>query len=204
MWCQRRLDVGATPTISTSLNCTPIRRRRIHRSKPKIKEKAYRVNERIFADPVRLVDEAAGSADVMPLRDAFTRAREKGLDLVEVSPLANPPVVKIVDFGQFRYQQDKLERKQRARQKTVETKGIRLTLKMSKHDIEVRTAQATKFLENGDKVKIDMLLRGREQAHIDLAKKIIHDFVKSVPFPVKLEDDIQREGGRLGAIMLRQ
>lgn len=157
----------------------------------------------ILAPEVRLIDEDSGSSNVVSRDEALRIAREREIDLVEVSPLATPPVVKLVDFGKFRYQQEKLDRKQKAKQKRVDVKGIRLSFKMSPHDREVRVAQTMKFLKDGDKVKIEMLLRGREQAHIDIAKKMFSEFIAAIDLPIKLDQELKRLGGMLSAIIMR-
>lgn len=133
-------------------------------------------------------------------------AQEKGLDLVEVSPLAQPPVAKIVDYSKLKYQEEKERRKEKAKQKKVETKGIRLSLRISEHDIEVRINRAEKFLNDGDKVKLDMLLRGREFQHKPLAKEIINKFIAAVDqiVPVITEQPLTIQGGRLSAVIAKK
>lgn len=161
------------------------------------------MNLQILAPEVRLIDEETGTSNVLSRDEALRIARERQIDLVEVSPLAAPPVVKLVDFGKFRYQQEKLDRKQKAKQKRVDVKGIRLSFKMSPHDREVRVAQAMKFLKDGDKVKVEMLLRGREQAHIDIAKTMFNEFTTAIDLPVKFDQELKRLGGMLSAIIMR-
>lgn len=132
--------------------------------------------------------------------NALDQARQNGLDLVEVSPLANPPVCKLIDFGKFKYQQEKAEQKSKHKQKKVELKGLRLTLKMGEHDLEVRIKQASKFLAKGDKVRIEMRLRGREMAHQDLAREKIKKFIESLG-EVALEQPLQKQG-RLFSVII--
>lgn len=108
---------------------------------------------------------------------ALALAREKGLDLVEVSPKTVPPICKIMDFGKYQYKIAKQERIHKAKQKTTETKGIRLSPRISLHDMETKAKQAEKFMIGGSKVKIDLLMRGREKAHADLAEKKINEFL---------------------------
>ncbi len=119
---------------------------------------------------------------------------------MEVSPLANPPVCKLIDFGKFKYQQEKAEQKSKHKQKKVELKGLRLTLKMGEHDLEVRIKQASKFLAKGDKVRIEMRLRGREMAHQDLAREKIKKFIESLG-EVALEQPLQKQG-RLFSVII--
>lgn len=126
------------------------------------------------------------------------------MDLVEVSPVSNPPVCKIIDYGKFLYQKDKSDRKNKAKAKRTEIKGIRLTLKMSEHDQDVRRNQAQKFLNNGDKVKIEMNLRGREQAYAQNARERIEGFIHSLEGNISKEQGISRQGGRLSIIVFKK
>lgn len=127
-------------------------------------------------------------------------AKEKGLDLVEISPKANPPVAKILDFGQFKYELKKREQKDRIKRKKSEIKGIRLSLRIGQHDKELRIRQAKKFLDQGHKVKIEMILKGRERAYFDRAKEIINQFIESLG-NIKTEQPITRQGGNLITII---
>jgi len=123
-------------------------------------------------------------------------AREKGYDLVEISPKATPPVAKFLKFGQFKYDLKKKEQQQKAKQKKTEVKGVRLSLRIGKGDLELKSNQTKKFLEEGHKVKIEMLLRGRERAHTDLAREIIENFVKNLA-EAKIEQPLTKFGGKL-------
>lgn len=118
-------------------------------------------------------------------------AKEKELDLVEVSPKAFPPVCKIMDYGKHQYQQSKQSRLAQAKQKKVDTKGIRIGLKTDDHDVNFKTNQAEKFLSKGHKVKIELILRGREKAHRDLARKNIESFISRISTPHKFEEPIK-------------
>lgn len=131
-------------------------------------------------------------------------AIEKGLDLVEVSPMSSPPICKIMDYGAYLFQQEKKERKQKAKQKKVEVKGIRLSLKIGQHDLEIRKNQALNFFEKGDKVKVEMMLRGRERAFFDRARMIIDEFVKSLGENAQIEQPLARQGGRLSILISKK
>lgn len=131
-------------------------------------------------------------------------AIEKGLDLVEVSPMSSPPICKIMDYGAYLFQQEKKERKQKAKQKKVEMKGIRLSLKIGQHDLEIRKNQALNFFEKGDKVKVEMMLRGRERAFFDRARMIIDEFVKSLGENAQIEQPLARQGGRLSILISKK
>lgn len=123
------------------------------------------------------------------------------LDLVEVSPKAQPPVCRIMDYGKHLYQQSKQLRLAKAKQKKVELKGIRLGLRTDTHDLEFKKNQAEKFLRQGDKVKIDIVLRGREKAHQDLAKENLGKFILLITVPYKIEDPIKRFPGGFNVII---
>ncbi len=123
----------------------------------------------------------------MDTAKALSLAREQGLDLVEVSPKANPPVAKLINFDKFRYQQMKLAQSQRKNQKKVEVKGIRLSVRTGIHDLEFKAHSAEKFLKEGNKVKIDLMLRGRELANVGYAFEQVQKFLKMVTVPHNVE-----------------
>jgi translation initiation factor IF-3 len=135
---------------------------------------------------------------------AMQLARERDLDLVEVSPVAQPPVCKIMDYGAYQYQQEKKERKQKSKQKRVDIKGIRLGLNIGTHDLEIRKNQALKFFEKGDKVKIELILRGRERAFVGRAKTIVETFYQSLGDNAVIEQPFTRQGGRLSMLVAKR
>lgn len=169
-------------------------------------EKRHRTNQFIKAPQVRVVDEHGENLGVMDTNKALAIAQDRGLDLIEVSPLAEPPVAKIVDYSKLKYQEEKERRKERAKQKRIEIKGIRLSLRISEHDLQVRVGQAIKFLGQDDKVRLEMLLRGRERQHSDLAKNIIHKFIESVSasVPAGIEQPLSFQGGKLSVIIAKK
>lgn len=150
---------------------------------------------------MRLIDENGQPLDVVNTEEALRRAQEADLDLVEVSPLAQPPVCRIMNYGSYQYQQEKKERKQKAKQKKVDIKGIRISLKIGPHDLEMRKNQALKFLEKGDKVKVEMILRGRERAHRNRAREIIEQFGASLSENIIVEQPLKQQGGRLSMLL---
>lgn len=133
--------------------------------------------------------------------EALNLAKERMLDLVEVSPKAQPPVCRIMDYGKHLYQQSKQLRLAKAKQKKVEIKGVRLGLRTDTHDSEFKRAQAEKFLRQGDKVKIDIVLRGREKAHQELARTNLQQFISAITVPYKIEDHIKRFPGGFNVII---
>lgn len=162
--------------------------------------KYYRINNRITAPQIRLIDDQGKYLGVFKIEEALKMAQEKGLDLIEISPKENPPVAKIMDFGKFLYEQKKKEKDTKKKKKT-EMKVLRLSLRVGKHDLEVRKNQSLKFLKEGHKVKIEMMLKGREMVHLDLAKKLIDDFIKSLGDNIKIEQPLVREGNKFNLII---
>ncbi len=172
---------------------------RRYRKKQPVKSpvKQFKMNLQIKAPEVRFVDEEEGVSEIMPLKDALKKAQEMDLDLVEVSPKANPPVVKIIDYGSYKYEQEKKIKKQRALQKKTEVKGVRLTFRIKGADLDNRRAQALKFLEAGNNVKIELFLRGRERAHRDKAIEMLKKFSEDLGEDVTMVRPMDRQGARL-------
>lgn len=166
----------------------------------------YRFNEQILSPEVRVVDEEGKPLGVLPTGQALQTARERGYDLVEVSPKAVPPVCRFLDFGQFKYQKEKEIRIQKARAKKVDVKGIRLSVKMGSHDLDIRKDQALEFLKEGHKLKIEIMLRGREKEHGNLATSRIQDFLKQLEtkYGLSIEQPIARSGGNVSTIVGRK
>ena len=171
--------------------------------KPKTPQAVYYVNEQIRVPQVRVIDEDEGHIGILPTDQAIQMARGKDLDLVVIQPKAEPPIAKITEFGKYKYEEEKKQRQQKANQKTVEVKGIRLSLRIGDHDKDVRKEQAKRFMENGDKVKVEIILRGREKSHGDLARTVIENFIKDLnqEMPVKVEQPIVRQGGQLTSVV---
>jgi len=160
-----------------------------------------RINEYIRAYQVRVIDDNGNQLGVMPPFEALQKAREMELDLVEIAPKAQPPVCKIMDFGKYQYQQSRNERVNRANQKKVDTKGIRIGVRTDEHDLNFKKNQAEKFLKKGDKVKIEIQLRGREKAHQDLARQNLIDFMKLISIPYKTEQEIKKYPGGFNTVI---
>jgi len=137
----------------------------------------------------------------MPPSEALQMAKEQEFDLVEIAPLAKPPVCKIMDFGKYQYQQSKVEKNNKSKQKRIEMKSIRIGVRTDDHDLEFKKNQAEKFLQKEFKVKVEIILRGREKAYQDLARKNLLDFLKSITSPYKIEQEIKRFPGGFNAIV---
>ncbi len=123
------------------------------------------------------------------------------LDLVEIAPKAVPPVCRIMDHGKYQYQKSREERQNKAKQKKVDIKGIRIGVRTDEHDLDFKKNQADKFLKKGHKVKLEIVMRGREKAHQDLARKNLIDFIKTISVPYKLEQEIKRYPGGFNVII---
>ncbi len=182
---------------------------RIHRhryQKPKLNVPVFRANERIASPEVRVIDEKGEMLGVMPTEKAVALAQERAMDLIEVNPKAEPPVCKLADFGQFKYQKEKEARKQKAQSAEVEIKGIRLSLRIGVGDMETRHQQAKKFFERGDKVKVELPLRGREKAFRDGAREVIEKFIAllKADYPLRIEQPVAYQNGRMTAILARE
>jgi len=151
------------------------------------------INNQIRANEVRVVDEAGKQLGIMPLEEALRLSKEKNLDLIQVTEKLVPPVCKIGDFGKYLYQLQKKERK--IKPTGGELKEIRRGFNISPHDLEIKAKTAEKFLKNGDKVKVSMVLRGREKALGNFAKEKINQFFNFLDnlIPIKIERDLKRE-----------
>ena len=132
-----------------------------------------RVNEDIRSPQVRLIDHEGEMQGVMTAREAMHRAFAVGLDLVEISPNAEPPVVKILDFGKFKYEQQKKAAEARKKQKVIEIKEIKMRPTIDDHDYDVKMRAMKRFFDDGDKVKVTLRFRGREMAHQDLGFRVL-------------------------------
>ncbi len=177
-----------------------------HKPQKIIETKEFPVNQQIREPEVRLIDEEGKSMGVLPTAQALELARERGYDLILVSPKALPPVARIMDYGKFQYDQEKQLRKQKTKQKKIETKVIRLSARIGSHDAEIRLNQAQKFLSEGNKVKIEIILKGRERQHANLAYDLINNFVKSLSqqMTIVTEEPLTSLGGRLTTVIAKK
>ena len=132
-----------------------------------------------------MLGEDGKNLGTFPIEEALKMAMEKGIDLIEVSPKAKPPVTKIISFDKFRYQKTKELKKEQNEQKTKELKHVRITPRMGEHDLEVKLKQAHSFLEKGHRVEINLFLKGREKAHQAWGLKKLDEFIKKVETPIQ-------------------
>jgi len=183
-------------------------RRTYRRKKYKPDKTQFRANARIKVPEVRLIDQDGNMRGVMPTKEALEIAQTAKLDLVEVNPTAVPPIARIQDFGKMAYEREKIKQKQKAAQKTLETKGVRLTFRISEHDRMVRVKQSVKFLNKGHKVKIELIVRGRENAHMNVAFEKAKSFIEDVKELVSEEGEVvvesppKKEGHRITSIII--
>ncbi len=169
-----------------------MRRRRHNRPKPKPQVlQRFRANEKILSPAVYLIGSDGKPLGEMPTEQALEIARSEDLDLIEVSPQANPPVCKILEYGKFQYQQTKKEQQAKSNQKKVDIKGIRIGLRVDTHDLLFKKDQAEKFLKKGQKVRIELLLRGREKAMRDRAREAMKEFLTLLTIPYKVEEEMK-------------
>ncbi len=161
----------------------------------------YRVNERIQSLQLRVLDSENRQIGVLSKFEALTKAREEGLDLVEIAPAAKPPVAKIVDYKKFVYQQEKKKREEKRKAKVTETKEVRLGPFMDDHDLKTMSNRAQGFLEDGDKVRVVVRFKGRQVTHPQFGFDIIHKFAKNLDSISKVEKEPRLEGKQMIAIL---
>jgi len=162
-----------------------------------------RVNERIRAREVRVIDEEGQMLGVMTSLAALNLARERNLDLVEVQPMANPPVCKILDWGRFKYEQSKKENEARKHQKVMQLREIRMKPRTGDHDVDVKVRKILEFLGEGDKVKVSVSFRGRELAHPELGRVLLEQVTQSLKGAAQIERTPLMEGKMLSMIVSR-
>ena len=156
-------------------------------------EKKFLINNQIKASKVRVIDEDGKNLGVFPLEEALKIAKERNLDLIQITDRVDPPVCKISNYGKFLYQMKKKERGKR-KEKGGEVKGIRLGFNISEHDMETKANQAKEFLEEGNRIQVEMVLRGREKNLTEFAKEKIKKFLEILEskIPIKVEQELKR------------
>ena len=152
------------------------------------------MNEEIDVDNVRLIDADGEQVGVVSIAEGMDMADEAGLDLVEISPHADPPVCKILDYGKYKYEAQKKANEARKKQKIIEVKEIKMRPGIEEHDYQVKMRSVRKFLDNGDKVKMTIRFRGREMAHQELGLKVLNRVREELEEAVKIEQFPRTEG----------
>ena len=160
-----------------------------------------RVNEQIRVREVRLIDQHGANVGVVPTYEARIRADDAGLDLVEISPDASPPVCKILDYGKFKYQEQKKAAEARRNQKVVEIKEIKMRPGIDDHDYDVKMRSIKRFFEEGDKVKVTLRFRGREMAHTELGMDVLKRVKEDTSTIAKVESEPRFEGRQMVMVL---
>ena len=160
-----------------------------------------RINEMITAVELLVIDDDGGKRGVMSKFDALKMAEAEGLDLVEVAPLAKPPVVKLMDFGKYKYQEQKKAAEARKNQKIIEIKEIKMRPMIDDHDYDVKMRSIKRFFEEGDKVKVTLRFRGREMAHMEIGMELLQKVKRDVDTIGKIEQEPKLEGRQMIMVM---
>lgn len=170
-------------------------------NKFKQQEKRYRINERIFASQLRVLDAEGKQVGVLSKQEALQLARDQELDLVEIAPQAQPPVAKIIDYNKFLYQQSKKKQEEKKKAKTSETKEIRLGPFMSDNDLQVMIRRGREFLEDGDKVRLVVRFRGRQITRSDFGRQVILKVVTALDDISKVDKEPKFEGRQMVSLL---
>jgi translation initiation factor IF-3 len=167
-----------------------------------IKQPEVRVNERIRVPQVRVIADDGSQVGVLAVREALALAQSKGLDLVEVSPTARPPVCRIMDYGKFKYEQNRRARKAKKKQHQMQLKEIKMRPKIEEHDYGFKIEHARQFLQSRDKVKVTITFRGREMAHQEIGYKLIQKVIEALAEVSTVESSPRSEGRTLSAVLM--
>lgn len=159
------------------------------------------INEEIRDREVRLIDEKGNQMGIVSIAVAMSIADERGLDLVKIAPQVTPPVCKIMDYGKYRFEQGKREKEQRKNQKIIEIKEVRLSATIDTHDMEVKAKACTRFLQNGDKVKVSIRFRGRQITHGDIGLEVMNTFYEMVKDNAAIDRPAKQEGRNMFMIL---
>ena len=162
--------------------------------------KELRINEEIRASEVRLVGGEGEETVIIPLKDALQHAIDKGLDLVEVSPNAKPPVCRVMDYGKYRFDQIKREKEAKKNQRITQVKEVKFRPNIEEHDFETKIKNAERFLKDGDKVKVTVMFRGREITHQDLGKVLCDRAIERLTDIAVVERNPKVEGKNMTLI----
>jgi translation initiation factor IF-3 len=166
-----------------------------------IDKRFIRMNERIRAREVRVIGDEGEQIGIMPPFEALKMARERNLDLVEISPTAQPPVCRIMDYGKFLYQNEKREREAKKKQKTITVKEVKFRINVDDHDYDTKKNHVLRFLDEGDKVKATIFFRGREMTRQSLGRQILERLIKDVEHKGLVEFRPRQEGNTLHLIL---
>jgi translation initiation factor IF-3 len=171
------------------------------RSPAPVQKDGPRINEEIRVREVHLIDKDGHNLGNVPIAEALARAQEAGLDLVEIAPNASPPVCKLLDYGKYKYQEQKKQAEARKKQKVVEVKEIKFRPMIDDHDYQVKMRSMRRFFEEGDKVKVTLRFRGREMAHQDLGVKLLERVKEDTTKIAKVEMEPRVEGRQMVMVL---
>lgn len=163
----------------------------------KSRENEPRQNEEIKVPTIRLIDPQGQMIGIVPVKQGLAMAEQHGLDLVEISPTAEPPVCKVMDYGKFKYETQKKASEARKKQKTVSLKEIKMRPNIDPHDYEIKMRNVHKFIESGDKVKFSIRFRGREMSHQELGMRLLHRVKDEMGEVIKVEHEPKLEGRQM-------
>jgi translation initiation factor IF-3 len=178
-----------------------VRRRRSNRPQ-RIERIENRINHQIRVPKVRVVGPEGEQLGILPTEEALGKARETELDLVEVAPKADPPVCKIMDYGKFRYQQQKRAHEAKKKQTVIQVKEVKIRPKIDEHDYQFKLKHVLRFLEGGDKAKISVVFRGREIVHRDIGRKLLERFIEDAKEVGDIESMPKMEGRNMTVILM--
>lgn len=166
-----------------------------------ISKESLKINEEIRAREVRVTSSTGEQLGVMPTKEALRLAGEQQLDLVEVAPMGKPPVCRIMDFGKYRYEQQKRDKEAKKKQKVVTVKEVKLRPNIEQHDFNVKFKNALRFIEDGDKVKVTIMFRGRELSHPELGREVLKKMAAELKELVTVEREPKLEGKNMIMIL---
>jgi translation initiation factor IF-3 len=165
------------------------------------RERRTRINRQIRISPVRVIDVDGGQLGVLPVEEALALAQERGLDLVEVAATARPPVVKIMDYGKYKFEEAKAARAAKKKQHVILLKEVKYRPGIDDHDFDFKTRHAREFLQDGNKVKVTMMYRGRQMAHIDLGRDVLDRVAIELKDIGKIEQEPKLEGRNMSMVL---
>ena len=168
------------------------------------RENRARVNGQIRISPVRVIGDTGDQLGVMPVEEALNAAAERGLDLVEVAPTARPPVVKIMDYGKFRYEEDKAAKAAKKKQHVIHMKEVKFRPGISQHDFDFKVRHARSFIEEGNKVKLTMMFRGRQVTHPELGQEVLARVLEDLQDIAKVEAQPKLEGRNMTMVLAQK
>jgi translation initiation factor IF-3 len=171
------------------------------RAPPPVQKDGPRINEEIRAREVHLIDKDGTNKGTVTVADALATAQAAGMDLVEISPNATPPIVKLLDYGKYKYQEQKKQAEARKKQKVVEVKEVKFRPMIDDHDYDVKMRSMTRFFDEGDKVKVTLRFRGREMAHMELGNKLLDRIKEDTAKLSKVESEARFEGRQMIMIL---